>query len=72
MCLVQDRAERAILWFEEIGLQDIPLVGGKNANLGELLKAKIRVPPGFAITAQAYKRFITETSIAEKNLQDDN
>ena len=66
MCLVQDRAERAILWFEEIGLQDIPLVGGKNANLGELLKAKIRVPPGFAITAQAYKQFITETSIAEK------
>jgi pyruvate,water dikinase len=66
MCLVRDREERAILWFEEIGSQDIPLVGGKNANLGELLKAKIRVPPGFAITAKAYKQFITKTGIAEK------
>jgi pyruvate,water dikinase len=64
--LVQDRTEKYILWFDEIGVQDIPLVGGKNANLGELLKAKIRVPPGFAITAYAYKQFITKSGIAEK------
>jgi pyruvate,water dikinase len=64
--LVQNRTEKSILWFDEIGAPDIPLVGGKNANLGELLKAGIRVPPGFAITAYAYKQFITKTGIAEK------
>ena len=60
------RKEKHILWFEELGKEDIPLVGGKNANLGEMLRAKIPVPPGFAITAQAYHEFITKTGIAEK------
>ena len=62
----QIREEKLILWFEELGKDDIPLVGGKNANLGEMLKAGIPVPPGFAITAHAYKRFIEETGIAEQ------
>ncbi len=47
-----------ILWFDEIGIEDVPLVGGKNASLGEmyrnLSKKGVRVPNGFAITAQAY------------------
>ncbi len=60
------RKEKRILWFEELGKEDIPLVGGKNANLGEMLRAKIPVPPGFAITAQTYHEFITKTGIAEK------
>jgi len=60
------RKEKRILWFEELGKGDIPLVGGKNANLGEMLRAKIPVPPGFAITAHAYNEFITKTGIAEK------
>lgn len=60
------RKEKRILWFEELGKGDIPLVGGKNANLGEMLRAKIPVPPGFAITAYAYNEFITKTGIAEK------
>jgi len=60
----KDRA--LILWFDEVGSGDTPLVGGKNANLGELTKAGIPVPPGFAVTAYAYKKFITETGIAEK------
>ncbi len=55
-----------ILWFEELSKDDVPLVGGKNANLGEMTKAGIPVPPGFAITAYAYKRFIEETGIAQK------
>ncbi|MEM4890724.1 MAG: phosphoenolpyruvate synthase, partial [Nitrososphaerota archaeon] len=42
------------------------LVGGKCANLGEMINAGIPVPPGFAITAYAYKRFIEETGIAQK------
>ena len=64
--MVQGRKESLILWFEEIRKSDIPLVGGKNANLGEMLNAKIPVPPGFTVTAYAYKQFITETGIAEK------
>ena len=60
------REQKLILWFEELGREDIPLVGGKNANLGEMLKAGIPVPPGFAITAYAYKRLIEETGIAQQ------
>ena len=57
-----------ILWFDEIGLEDIPLVGGKNASLGELirqLKPKgVNVPNGFAITAYAYRYFIEKAGLA--------
>jgi pyruvate,water dikinase len=64
--LPSSRREKRILWFEELDKGDIPLVGGKNANLGEMLQAKIPVPPGFAITAQAYHEFLTKTGIAGK------
>lgn len=54
-----------ILWFDEIGINDIDLVGGKNASLGEmyhhLKKKNVRVPSGFAITAYAY-RYVLEKS----------
>jgi len=57
----------AILWFEQIAIGDIPSVGGKNASLGELLrelgKAGVRVPNGFATTAQAYRDFIVASAI---------
>ncbi|PQO25632.1 phosphoenolpyruvate synthase [Blastopirellula marina] len=50
------------LWFNEIGIDDIPIVGGKNASLGEMfgeLQAEgIAVPNGFAITADAYRLFL--------------
>ena len=55
-----------VLWFEDLRKTDIPSVGGKNANLGEMTSAGIPVPPGFAITAYAYKKFIEETNIAKK------
>jgi len=64
--LPSSRKEKRILWFEELTKNDIPLVGGKNANLGEMIQEKIPVPPGFAITAHAYEEFITKTGIAEK------
>lgn len=49
-----------ILWFDEIGIEDISLVGGKNASLGEMRKkTNVKIPPGFAITAYAY-RYILE------------
>ena len=44
--------------FEEIGLGDLALVGGKNASLGELMRAGVKVPRGFAVTAPAYWRVI--------------
>ncbi|MGC8836211.1 MAG: phosphoenolpyruvate synthase [Infirmifilum sp.] len=57
---------RLILWFEELTKEDVPIVGGKNANLGEMIRAGIPVPPGFAVTAYAYKRFIEEKGIKDK------
>lgn len=60
------KEEKLVLWFDELNKGDTPLVGGKNANLGEMMRAGIPIPPGFAITAYAYKKFITETGIAEK------
>ena len=55
-----------VIWFENLRKTDIPSVGGKNANLGEMTHAGIPVPPGFAITAYAYKKFIEEKGISSK------
>jgi phosphoenolpyruvate synthase/pyruvate phosphate dikinase len=48
-----------ILWFKDIRLEDVPLVGGKNASLGELYRElaahDVRVPNGFALTVAAYR-----------------
>lgn len=43
-----------VKWFEDIGKTDVHKAGGKGANLGELVKAGLPVPPGYVITAQAY------------------
>jgi Phosphoenolpyruvate synthase/pyruvate phosphate dikinase len=66
-----------ICWFEDIGIEDVPLVGGKNASLGEMyrgLAAKgVKVPNGFAVTAQAYRDFLSEAgleAILRETLQD--
>ncbi|WP_017325506.1 phosphoenolpyruvate synthase [Synechococcus sp. PCC 7336] len=59
--------EAFVLWFEQVGIDDVPLVGGKNASLGEMigqLTAKgIGVPTGFATTARAYRYFMQETGL---------
>ncbi|MBO8181650.1 MAG: pyruvate, water dikinase [Archaeoglobus sp.] len=55
-----------VLWFNEIGKQDIPLVGGKGANLGELFRNEIPVPNGFVIDSKTYRDFIEKTGIKEK------
>ncbi len=57
---------RAIVWFNEVTKEDIPLVGGKGANLGEMTRAEIPVPPGFIVTADAYFDFIEEAKLTEK------
>jgi len=63
---MNEERKELVLWFEQLGKEDVPIVGGKNANLGEMIKTGIPVPPGFAITAYAYKKFIEETGIAQK------
>jgi pyruvate,water dikinase len=67
-------ASKYVLWFEDISKKDIPLVGGKNANLGEL-SGKLDVPtlPGFAITAKAYQYFIEKAGLKDfiKNTLED-
>jgi pyruvate,water dikinase len=52
-----------VLGFEEINKSFLPVVGGKNASLGEMLKAGIRVPPGFAITTGSYLEMIISARI---------
>ncbi len=54
-----------ILWFKDIHKNDIALVGGKGANLGELTNAGIPVPNGFCVTAQAYYYFLEQTGIKD-------
>jgi pyruvate,water dikinase len=58
-----------VLTFQEVDKNSLPQVGGKNASLGELIKADIRVPPGFAVTTDSYQKFITETGIKNKIFQ---
>ncbi len=59
-----------ILWFDELGIEDIPLVGGKNASLGEmyssLTKLGVKIPYGYAVTSHAYNYFIEESGLKDK------
>jgi len=59
-----------ILWFEEVGIVDIPLVGGKNASLGEMIRQLqpkgVNVPNGFATTAYAFRHFIEKAGLEVK------
>jgi pyruvate, water dikinase len=55
-----------VSWFETLRVTDIPLVGGKNASLGEMINAGLPVPPGFAVTAYAYEKFLEETHLVDK------
>ncbi|MDX1965710.1 MAG: phosphoenolpyruvate synthase [Planctomycetaceae bacterium] len=60
---------RFIRWFEDITIADVPLVGGKNASLGEMYRELasegVRVPNGFAVTAEAYRHFLSATGTDE-------
>src|SRR4030043_1836264 len=55
-----------ILFFKDIDKNDTELVGGKSANLGEMTKAGFPVPKGFAITVEAYDRFLSENNLSAK------
>ena len=55
--------KKSIVWFEEVGKNDVGSVGGKGANLGEMVNASLPIPYGFIITAQAYFEFIEKAGI---------
>jgi len=59
---ITDKENKFVLWFEEVGIEDVPMVGGKNASLGEMIqqltKKGVNVPTGFATTAHAYRYFV--------------
>lgn len=55
-----------IAWFNEIDKEDIAIVGGKAANLGEIINAGFPVPDGFVITSHAYYDFIRENNLSLK------
>lgn len=71
--MAEKHDEKLILWFDEIGIDDVPLVGGKNASLGEMyqkLTSKgVAVPHGFAITAYAY-RYLLKSAGLEKAIEE--
>ena len=64
------RDKKNILWFKELGIKDVPYVGGKNASLGEmyinLKKRGVPVPNGFAVTAEAYRYFLKYNKLDQK------
>ncbi len=66
----ESREDAFVLWFEEVGIADINLVGGKNASLGEMIRQLsskgVSVPTGFATTAYAYRYFVEKAGLEKK------
>ena len=60
------QGQKNVVWFNEVTKRDIPLVGGKGANLGEMVNFHIPVPPGFIVTANAYYDFLQKSGITDK------
>jgi pyruvate,water dikinase len=65
-----DKAKEFILWFDQLGIEDVPWTGGKNASLGEMYRfltpKGVQVPNGFAVTATAYNYLVDKTGIKDK------
>ncbi|OOG28598.1 phosphoenolpyruvate synthase [Thioalkalivibrio denitrificans] len=59
-----------VLWFDELGMKDVPRVGGKNASLGEMIsglsEAGVQVPGGFATTAEAFREFLRHDDLDKR------
>ncbi len=58
--------KKFVVWFQDVDKEDIALVGGKGANLGEMTKTGFPVPPGFIVTSEAYKSFLEESQLRGK------
>jgi pyruvate,water dikinase len=68
--MAEETKNNFVKWFREVGIVDVPSVGGKNAALGEmfsnLVPLGVNVPDGFALTADAYRHFFKQTGLDEK------
>lgn len=64
-----DKNTTFILWFDQLGIEDVPLVGGKNASLGEMYRnltpKGVRIPNGFAVTAYAYRYLLEKAGVKQ-------
>jgi len=64
------KSKKLTLWFRETSIKDVPLVGGKNASLGEMIKTLskkgMNIPDGFAVTAQAYFYFLQKNKLKKQ------
>ncbi len=58
-------ASSYVIPFGRIGIRDVPLVGGKNASLGELTRIGIPVPPGFALSVEFYREFLKANGLTD-------
>jgi len=65
-----DKSNCHVLWFDQLGIEDVPFVGGKNASLGEmyrnLTEKGVKVPNGFAITAHAYRYLLEKAGLRDR------
>ena len=65
-----EKTQNFVKWYKEVGIADVPSVGGKNAALGEmysnLVSLGVNIPDGFALTADAYRYFFKKTGLDEK------
>ena len=68
--MAEEKTQNFVKWYKEVGIVDIPSVGGKNAALEEmysnLMPLRINIPDGFALTADAYRYFFKKTGLDEK------
>lgn len=60
------RQRRFVAWFDELSKEDVILAGGKGANLAEMTRAQVPVPPGFIVTSDAYFHFLKKTGLDVK------
>jgi pyruvate,water dikinase len=58
--------KKFIVWFKDVDKEDVAIVGGKGANLGEMTRSGFPVPPGFIVTVHAYTEFIDRSNLKEK------
>ena len=62
--------KKYLVWLDEVGIEDIPLVGGKNASLGEMVRnlssLGVNVPYGFVVTSESYYEFIRYNNLEEE------
>ncbi|MEI8175057.1 MAG: phosphoenolpyruvate synthase, partial [bacterium] len=70
--MIEEKKENFVKWYSEVGIKDVPIVGGKNAALGEmysnLVPLGVNIPDGFALTADAYRYFFEKTGL-DKDIQ---